>query len=65
MMNQLCEKEGHIFEIAKRGYYKRDGSTTELGQKSTDQSIEYTMLFCRRCGVTKEIISADHRKKED
>jgi ribosomal protein S27AE len=57
-MNQICEKEGHVFDIAKRGYYKRDGG-------NTDQSVEYTMLFCKRCGVTKEVISADHRKKED
>jgi len=63
-MHTACGLNGHSYFPLKSGYFKRDGGTTGLGQARTDQSIQYTMLCCSKCGITKEVISADHRKKE-
>ena len=62
-----CNTTDHQYFPIKNNYYKRDSSSvnTAIGLPKMDQSISYTMLCCRRCGVTKEVISADHRKKED
>ena len=63
-MSMDCCKDGHDFFVAKRGYYKEDGGTIAMlgGAPSYDHSIEYSMLACKRCGETKEVVSGDHRK---
>ena len=55
----------HEYAPLDRSYYKQDGGTTGLGLPKTDQSITYMMLFCHKCGDTIEVISKDHRKKEE
>ena len=54
----------HEFKIARKSYYKLDGKKTGLGLPAYDQSIEYTMLYCIYCAYTREIMSADHNKKD-
>jgi hypothetical protein len=61
MAEQDCCKDGHDFEIAKRDYFKTNGRPHPLGQ-CYDQNVSYSMLYCCRCGETKEIVSADHKK---
>ena len=58
-----CKDNEHEFRLAGDGaYYKRDGKTTGLGTPLYDQEVAYQMLFCIKCGETKEIIAKDHRK---
>lgn len=64
-MTTECRPTEHNYFPLKSGYCKRYGTTTDLEQVKTDESIEYAMLCCSRCGHTKEVISADHRKKEE
>jgi hypothetical protein len=59
-----CRENEHNFEIAKRNYYKYTGQVGGLGLPTTDQSVAFSMLFCTKCGDTKEIIASDHRKTE-
>ena len=65
-MEEKCTTDYHQYFPLKENYYKldKDGSFTGVGLPKYDQSIAYTMLCCRRCGVTKEVISADHRKEK-
>ena len=60
-----CDTTDHNYFPLSRDYYKENGRTTGLSQPAMDQIIAYTMLCCSKCGETKEVISADHRKKED
>ena len=48
------------------GYYKRDkdGGINSLGLPKIDQSVSYIMLYCPKCGNTKEVMVADHRAAE-
>ena len=63
-MEEKCTTDYHQYFPLKENYYKLL-STSSLGYPSYDQTIAFTMLCCRRCGKTKEVISAAHRKKED
>lgn len=52
-----CE---HEFKVLNEGWFK------ELGQRNSfgtiyDSSIEYSTLFCSKCGETKEIISKERK----
>jgi len=40
--------------------FKDDGMTTGLGTTRHDQSVARSMVSCRRCTKTKEIITIDH-----
>ena len=58
-----CKDTEHDYRLAsERAYFKLSGKTTGLGLPDYDQSVSYSMLYCTKCGDTKEIISADHRK---
>lgn len=54
----MTEHQHNFVELpssqARKGYFKLapDGGY--------DQSVAYTMLFCRECGETKEVVAADH-----
>jgi len=53
--------ERHEHEFAELGSaQRRRGYFKQLPDGSYDQSIAYTMLYCLRCGETKEIVAADH-----
>lgn len=49
-----CE---HNYQIAKENYYKPTGEKGALGIMTYKQDISYSMLFCTKCGETKEIVS--------
>ena len=59
-----CLPTEHAFEVARSGYYKTTGATNVYGH-IYEQEVEYAMLFCTKCGTTKEIVSTDHRKNEE
>jgi hypothetical protein len=63
MIDNYC-KGGHDFAIAKSGYFKQH-SGSDAWRKPYNQQVAYSMLYCRRCGETREIISTDHRRKAD
>ncbi len=55
------EQHIHVWEelpscTASRGYWKM-----LKGTELYDQSVTYTMLYCRGCGDTKEVVAKDHR----
>ena len=54
----------HEYRITRKPYYKLSGKKTGLGLPAYDQSTEYTMLYCINCTDTREIVSADHHKKD-
>ena len=47
----MCRKGKHEFQIAGKPYHKKHG----------DALIQFTCIFCKRCGSCKEIISADYK----
>jgi len=57
----ICSPTEHNYEKGREDYYKLDGNRNGFG-RTYDQSVGYTMLFCTKCGETKEIRSADQRK---
>ena len=58
-----CCKDGHDFQVAKANYYKLDSGTGNgFFGNIYNQSVVYSTLYCKKCGETKEVISADHRK---
>ena len=59
-----CDTTDHNYFSLKENYYKLISNTTVL-YPTYNQNVAYTMLCCSKCGETKEVISADHRKKED
>jgi len=50
-----CE---HNFQIARNGYFKSTGEIGTLGLPTYKQDIVYCMLYCTKCGETKEIITS-------
>ena len=52
---QTCE---HNYQIAKSDYYKQTGKIGVLGVMTYNIDITYSMLFCTKCGETKEIITS-------
>jgi len=60
-----CYETNHDYRPTSAPYFKRDGKTTAINIPSYDQSIEFQMLYCTKCGDTKEIIAADHRQKSE
>jgi hypothetical protein len=53
----------HDYRPLGGGYYKRDGDKmTDIGLPKMDQSKSYRMLYCSKCGETKEVLAADHMK---
>jgi len=54
-----CE---HDYMLIGGQYSKRSGKITNMGTSIYDQSVAYSMVFCRKCAQTKEIVSADHRR---
>ena len=60
-MRDECKQNGHTYTVARAGYYKTNGRRNEFGA-TYDQSVEYSTLYCTKCGDTKEIVSSDHRK---
>ncbi len=59
-----CDTNNHDYFALSSAYYKKTGFPTALGQSGHNQAVAYAMLCCRKCGATKEVISADHRKEE-
>ena len=61
-MIDACLRDGHAFELIDgRKYFKRrDGvpDTAVLGPYN--QNVSYVMLFCTKCGETKEVIANEH-----
>lgn len=49
----ICE---HNYQIAKRDYYKPTGEIGVLGIPTYKQDVSYSMLYCTKCGETKEIV---------
>ena len=63
MTDKDCCSNGHEFQIAKSNYYKlKIGDGCGFGS-TYDQAVAYSVLYCLRCGATKEIVSTDHRRK--
>ena len=60
-MDKECE-HGHDFHPAGRSYFKLIQGDGNPFTSIADHTVEYQMLYCHRCGTTKEIISRDHRK---
>jgi hypothetical protein len=52
-----CE-DGHHFVVAESGYFKlkKPPETTGLGTPAHDQSKTYYLLYCQKCGATKEVM---------
>lgn len=44
-----CMRDGHKFEVLKSNYFKKINGVY-------DQSQSYTLLYCIKCGDTKEIV---------
>jgi len=59
-----CRETGHEYHIVRANYYKMNGQTTGLGTPAYDHTITYSMLYCRKCGDTKEIIVSDSPKSK-
>ncbi len=57
-MTETCPDDSHDFFVAGEDYFK------QLDQPSNaryDETVAYSMLVCKRCGTTKEIISRNER----
>lgn len=50
----MSEHEHDYRQMTGSGYYKIDGNGRP------DQSISYAMLYCVKCGETKEVVNAIH-----
>lgn len=56
---QECGKRDHSFTVMRADYFKESGRSNALGP-IYDQSASYSMLYCTKCGDTKEVVSGDH-----
>ena len=57
MTKKICRTEGHHYALTGSeagGYYKHDDANTN------NMDTAYKMLFCIRCGDTKEITHMNH-----
>lgn len=62
-----CKPDSHEFRLQGRSYYKEFSPRKigPLGLPEYKQDVSFRMLFCPKCGETKEIISQDHRTGEE
>jgi len=61
-----CQESNHNFQPVKgsQGYFKQ-AIDKMAGVFTFDQRVSYSMLYCTKCGETKEIISEDNRKRKE
>jgi hypothetical protein len=58
MEKKMPEEHEHKFvEFTGAGYHK-----VKQGADEWDTTVSYAMVFCRKCGETRELISRDERK---
>ena len=61
-----CYDTNHDYRPATEvQYFKLDGETNDYGSLSRDESVAFRILYCAKCGDTKEIIAADYRQKSE
>lgn len=60
-----CRDADHDYRPASTPYLKRSGEKTGGGTPKDDELVSFLMIYCANCGDTKEIIAADHRRKEE
>jgi hypothetical protein len=54
--------QSHEHEFVELPSQQRRGGYFKVNPdgKGYDQSIAYTMLFCKKCGEMKEVVASDH-----
>lgn len=61
-----CKGQGHDYQMVTMPFHKRAQATSiSTIDSTTDSSIAYATLYCKRCGETLEIIAADYRYKKE
>lgn len=52
-----CDDLGHDFHPLDEGYFKPKDppEKTSLGTVGYDQTVTFYLLYCKRCGTTKEV----------
>lgn len=55
----MCDPSDHNYTAVPGGsYFKRNA---DLEGTAMDSRISYKRIFCTKCGVSKEVIAADHK----
>jgi hypothetical protein len=62
----ICEPLDHAFVPMKgaTGYFKETGRRGFANLPVMDQTVSYAMLYCTKCGTTKEVVQCDYRKEK-